>query len=224
MNYKLLIFSFLLLIGFQQSNAQSALDKIIIQDTLLPVDSISIQKEQKKKADKFSSTAVSINKSNEQLLKPTSKNPREIIPKKSAMYAALVPGLGQIYNRSYWKVPIVYGLVAVSTYFVIYNTNGYNEFRSIYANRYNNINTDKYYANYPQIEQIQYRRDSYKKQLDLTYMLSALGYLLQVVDANVDAHLKGFDISEDLSMQFRPSFQMTPMGVAPGVGCVINLK
>ena len=143
-----------------------------------------------------------------------------IIPKRSAFYSILFPGLGQINNRQYWKLPIVYGLLGAGVYFFQDNLKNYNRFRRIYINRKNLIFDDDY--PYFSLQQIQAERDYYKKFLDITVLLTAVGYGLQIMDANVFAHLKGFDISEDISLQWQPQFQTTPFGVAPGMGIALK--
>ena len=150
--------------------------------------------------------------------------PKVIVPKKAAMYATLVPGLGQIYNRDYWKVPIVYALVGTAVYFYVDNSNGYNEFRKVYSDRLNNVFTDKYYPT-RSLEQIKYQRDSYKKYLDMTVLYTGIGYVLTIIEANVDAHLNGFDVSEDISIRFQPTINANPFGGAiVGVGIKMNFK
>lgn len=143
-----------------------------------------------------------------------------IVPKRSAFYSILFPGLGQINNRQYWKLPIVYGLLGAGVYFFQDNLKNYNRFRRIYINRKNLIFNDDY--PYYDLQQIQNERDYYKKFLDITVLLTAVGYGLQIMDANVFAHLKGFDISDDISLQMKPSFQTTPLGISPGMGIALK--
>ncbi|RQO30895.1 hypothetical protein DBR32_09285 [Taibaiella sp. KBW10] len=146
-----------------------------------------------------------------------------IIPKRSAMYSMLFPGLGQLNNGQYWKLPIVYGLLGAGVYFFQDNLKGYNEFRRVYADRLNNIYTDKYVGRFDDTR-IKNERDYFKKYLDMTVLISVLGYGLQIMDANVSAHLKHFDISEDISFRVKPTFQPTPWGISPGVGIAFNFK
>lgn len=146
-----------------------------------------------------------------------------IIPKRSAMYSMLFPGLGQINNGQYWKLPVIYGLLGAGVYFFQDNLKGYNRFRSIYADRRNNIYTDKYVGIYDDTRVLN-ERDYYKKYLDMTVLIAAVGYGLQIMDANVFAHLKHFDISEDISFRMKPSFEPTPWGISPGVGIAFHLK
>jgi hypothetical protein len=142
-------------------------------------------------------------------------------PKKTAMYTAIVPGLGQIINKQYWKLPIIYGGLGVAGYFIITNTNEYNSFRKIYAGRLNNdpvaLSTNPNMS----LEEIKFYQDQAKSNLDMTVLFTVLGYGLQIMDALVFAHLKGFDVSEDISMKVGPSFKVNG---AVGIGLVLNFK
>lgn len=141
-------------------------------------------------------------------------------PKKIAMFSAIVPGLGQIKNKQYWKLPIIYGGLGVATYFIIDNKKNYNACRSEYAAR---LSTGKTYVDpefqYADAAALQRGIDYYKQNLDLTYLLTGIGYALQIVDAVVFAHLKGFDISEDITLHYKPV--ALPNGTL-GFGLVMN--
>ncbi len=127
-----------------------------------------------------------------------------LTPKKKAMFSAVVPGLGQIYNKEYWKLPIIYGGIGVAGYFYFYNYNEYNRYRKLYAGRLSNDPTAlATEPNFPN-DRIKFLMDSHRQDLDLTVLLSAVGYGLQIMDALVFAHLKNFDISDDISLRFKP--------------------
>ncbi|MNU20284.1 hypothetical protein D3C71_85250 [compost metagenome] len=138
-----------------------------------------------------------------------------VSPKRAGLYSMLLPGLGQISNKQYWKLPVVYGLLGTGIYFFQYNLSGYNEFRKVYADRLQNIYTDKYIHSIPDMATIKGRRDYHKRDLDLTVLLSVVGYGFQIIDAHVAAHLRGFDITPGLSCQFRPSVQYGLYGMIP---------
>ena len=139
------------------------------------------------------------------------------IPKKSALYSAMLPGAGQFYNRQYWKVPLVYAGVATSLYFLIDNTNNYRDYRKRYLNSLDPLGVpDEIYSG----RQLQILQDAYRRYLDLTILFTALGYTIQVLDALVYAHLKNFDVSKDISMHLAPVG--TPQGV--GLGLVVNFR
>lgn len=151
------------------------------------------------------------------------RKPFQPNPKKAGLYSALVPGLGQAYNRQYWKVPVVYAGLAIAGYFFIDNLNNYQSYRKAYIGRINNpYPTDKYAV--PKLiystDQLQQLQNDYSKYLDMTALFTTIGYALQVLDAVTSAHLKNFDISRDISMKVRPV--VIPNGI--GMGLVMNIK
>ncbi len=144
-------------------------------------------------------------------------------PKKSALYSAIFPGLGQLYNRQYWKLPIVYAGMAAAVYFLIDNSKNYQRYRSAYIARINNPNVQDEFTqlgsrqdvqNYVQVNQ-----NAYRKYLDMTILFTGLGYTLQVMDALAFAHLKNFDVSQNISMRVQPVAM--PNG-DPGLGLVMK--
>lgn len=124
-------------------------------------------------------------------------------PRKATLLAAVLPGSGQIYNKKYWKAPIVWGGMALCVYFIADNTKNYNTYSTAYIAELdgdpNTINTTVY--NVVQLDQLQ---ETYRRWRDLSYVSLAAVYLLQILDANVDAHLFYFDVNENLSMQVTP--------------------
>lgn len=150
---------------------------------------------------------------------PVIKPPFQPIPKKSALYSAVLPGAGQFYNRQYWKIPIIYAGVGAATYFLIDNTQQYQRYRQAYINRINNPTyRDEEFKN-RSTSDLKTLQDQYRKQLDLTILLTGVGYTLQVVDALAFAHLRNFDISKDISLRMQPV--ALPRG-DPGFGLVMN--
>ena len=148
----------------------------------------------------------------------TKKGPFQPNPKKAGLYSSIVPGLGQLYNRQYWKIPIVYVAVGVAGYFFIDNLNNYQAYRKAYIGRINNpYPTDKYVGLYSD-SQLQQLQNDYNKFLDLTVLFSTLGYALQIMDAVTSAHLKNFDISRDISLRMKPVATQTGIGL----GLVMN--
>ena len=125
-------------------------------------------------------------------------------PKKAALMSTFVPGLGQVYNKKYWKTPIIYAGLGTLTYFIINNNDQYNKFRLAYKYRTdsdpNTIDNLSYYSD----EQLKINREYYRSNLELSVILTGALYLLNIVDASVDAHLFKFNISEDLSLHISP--------------------
>lgn len=128
-------------------------------------------------------------------------------PRKAAFYSAVLPGLGQIYNRQFWKLPLVYAAIGVSTGVFIFNMDKYTEFRNAYRARVANANNPEYLDPYPRYsgEDLKYLRDAYRQYVDYSVLVFVAAYALQIVDATVFAHLRQFDISDDLSMRISPT-------------------
>ena len=171
-----------------------------------------------------SAQQIKISNDSLQVTAPVPKVDRS--PKKASIYAALFPGLGQIYNRKYWKLPIVYGGYAGLIYVLGWNNNNYKDFFQGYRiiSQYNNTVTmkpeerkflDNLIKN-PSISldnpstfkyistQLKSGKDYYRRNRDLTIIGIAALHVLSIIDASVDANLFDFDISDDLSMRIEP--------------------
>lgn len=123
-------------------------------------------------------------------------------PKKASILSAVLPGAGQIYNKKYWKVPIIYGLGGFLVYNTIQQNNNYQYFKKELLNVLNGgISKEGYSAN-----QLTLLKNQSKKWRDLSIAGVVLVYILNIIDANVDAHLKTFDVSDDLSLNISPNF------------------
>lgn len=125
--------------------------------------------------------------------------------KRATTLAMMFPGAGQFYNKSYWKVPIVVGTFATMGYLIDWNNRMYQRMRTAY----NNPN-DNEFANNPGYawltrDGIRSRRDQARRNRDLCIILTGAVYLLSVVEAHVDAQMKDFDISDDLSLRVEPT-------------------
>jgi len=136
-------------------------------------------------------------------------------PKVAALRSAIFPGLGQIYNKKYWKLPIVYGAMGVSTGVFFYNLKQYKATRFAYRVKYNmRVNkTDSalYSSIKPTLEplseeSLRFYRNQFRRDIDYSVIFFLVLWGLNVVDATVDAHLKSFDVSPDLSLQFKPGY------------------
>ncbi len=137
--------------------------------------------------------------------------------KKATTLACIFPGAGQIYNRSYWKVPFVIGGFASMIYCIDWNNRGFQRFKKAYnlladyeANpeKYPDGPTDEFHGRYSATF-IKNLRDSYRRNRDLCIIITGALYVLQIIDAHVDAHLKDYDISDDLSMNLEPLVDYT---------------
>ncbi len=136
---------------------------------------------------------------------------KEHNPKKAAIFSAVLPGLGQAYNKKYWKIPIVY--VGIGTIYYIADMNGdnYREFRDAYDYQMG-INTDvseeaiEYASKYSGSNLITLR-DSYRRDMELSWIIMALWYGINIIDATVDAHFFEYDIGDDLTLKVEPVIQ-----------------
>ncbi|MFR9591699.1 MAG: DUF5683 domain-containing protein [Rikenellaceae bacterium] len=132
--------------------------------------------------------------------------------KKATTLAMICPGAGQIYNGSYWKLPFVVGGFATMIYVIDWNNRGYVRFKKAYALRYDyDVNPDDYdgasadeFGGRYTAAYLKSLRNSYRRNRDLCIIMTAGLYILQVIDAHVDAHLRDYDISDDLTMNIDP--------------------
>lgn len=123
--------------------------------------------------------------------------------KKATTLAMICPGAGQLYNKSYWKVPIVVGAFATMGYVIDWNARGYKRYRTAY-NQVVNGQPDEFEGRYS-ADYLKNMKDNFRRNRDLCIILTGALYLLNVVDAHVDAHLKDYDISDDLSVRLEPT-------------------
>ena len=131
-------------------------------------------------------------------------NAHKPIPKRAGLYSACLPGLGQAYNRQYWKVGLVYAGSAVITGFLISNYREFHKYRKVYIGMIdNNPETPDTYNNYT-VEDVKYLQDSYRKYFEYSVLTAVVGYVINILDAFIAAHLKGFDMGKDISLQVTP--------------------
>lgn len=122
-------------------------------------------------------------------------------PGRATLYSALLPGLGQIYNGEYFKVPIYWGCLMGATHFLVNNNTNYKRFKRIH----NEATTDPNYTGSISGETAKWYRDEYRRYRDYSIVATALFYLLQVIDANVFAYMHDFEVSDDISMNLEPA-------------------
>ncbi len=129
-------------------------------------------------------------------------------PVKATWMSAALPGLGQYYNRKYWKIPVVYAGFGVLGYFIASNKHEYDRYRNAYAESYilgeNAINSDNELVRNYTSEQLLSQREYYQSNLELSYIITVAWYMVQIIDAVVDAHLYNFDVSDNLSLEVQP--------------------
>lgn len=160
-----------------------------------------------------------------------------LAPSKAAFYSAVLPGLGQVYNKKYWKAPIVWGAIGAGIYGYTFYDGRYKEFRTAFKRRKAGFTDDIFYDLRPndgitptspdiddqRLERLQNDRQNDR---DLTLLVTIFLYALNVVDANVDAHLKQFNISDDLGwkMDLQPYLTANPLNNDPNYGLALTIR
>lgn len=151
-------------------------------------------------------------------------------PHRATIYSMILPGLGQGYNKKYWKIPVIYTGFGVFAYFIAFNNKEYQQWKEAYIYAIENPDGDvppinDYYEKYgydPDI--LREQKDYYRRNRDLTYILTGLWYLINVLDAAVDAHLMTWNVDDDLSIRVEPEFYQPTYGFKPGGGLKLLLK
>ena len=132
-------------------------------------------------------------------------------PNTAALYSAALPGLGQAYNNKYWKIPIFYGGAVVIGYYISYNNKLYKQYRDGLIALIDG--DDRTVPFDPKLDAKTYQRavDYWRRNRDLLAIGAVLVYVLNIVDAHVDAHLELFTVDDDISLNLEPSFDQTAM-------------
>jgi hypothetical protein len=182
---------------------------VIAQDSLLKKESATLLEESKKPEES----------------KDTTINYAKI----AATRSAILPGLGQIYNKKYWKLPIVYGALGTTAFVFAYNLKNYKDLKQAYIGKYN-ARTQQDSTEYKKInpkllplseESLRFNRDQFRRNADYSVLVFAIIWGLNVLDAAVDAHLKTFDVSEDLSLKIKPGH--SDMAGTNGISLVLKI-
>lgn len=145
-------------------------------------------------------------------------------PHKATIRSAILPGWGQAYNHEYWKLPIVYGALAVPGSLFIYNNKWYQRTKDAYNILINGGDTSEIYSDLKGISasNMQSYRNSFRKNRDYSALFFLLVWGLNVADATVFAHLKDFDVSNDLSMHIQPDYNISTR--TPSLSVALNFK
>jgi len=165
-----------------------------------------------------------------------SKAPFKPDPKKAYLMAAIFPGVGQVYNRQYWKLPVVYGGFCRFLYAISWNSKNYSDYRNAYFDIVldkerdptgehpenwsqswqdfipANVDPAKYFTNTMFQSNLKSGKDFYRRNRDLSIILSIAFYLICVADSYVDAQMYDFDVSPDISFRFSPEIRPAPVG------------
>ena len=147
-----------------------------------------------------------------------SNNIDPLTPAKAAFYSAILPGLGQAYNKKYWKIPLVYGAIGTSLYFYIDNNKKYHQYRGAYKRRLEGYSDDNY--TYLDNTRLIAGQKFYQRNRDLSALVTLAFYALNIIDANVDAALLQFNVDENLSV--RPIIYPNDVTFKTNVGLTLN--
>ena len=145
-------------------------------------------------------------------------------PGKAALLSATIPGLGQAYNKKYWKIPLVWAGLATFGYFIVWNNNEYQFYR---RNLIYEIEQVPDFPNETGLSQstLKSARDQFRRNRDQLVLYGILFYFVQIVDAHVDAHLIEFDVNQELSVRLEPGYiPLSTGGSQIGMSLKIKLK
>ena len=145
-------------------------------------------------------------------------------PKKATILSACLPGAGQIYNKKYWKVPIVWAGIGTSLYVAQLQKENYHFYRDEYLLELGYPNTQSQFHGQATESSLRDVKDSYRTWMETAYVVAGVFYILQILDANVDAQLMTFDVSDDLSLNFIPEGIPNQMNPQPTMGMTFALK
>jgi hypothetical protein len=149
---------------------------------------------------------------------------------KAVIMSAVLPGLGQVYNQKYWKVPIIYAAIGTLTYFIIDYNKKYNTFVKAYNDYLSKDSTRTSYLNIRGLANFEDKtyflksyRDFYRRWRDLDVLILAGVYVLNIIDANVDAHFFTFEIGDDISLNVKP-YIFEPVKNSNYLGLSLNIN
>jgi len=148
-----------------------------------------------------------------------------LAPSKAAFYSAVLPGLGQAYTGKYWKIPIVYGALGTGIGIAIWNENQFNEIRDIYKNRLLGITTDRFFDQETgeaivSNDALVSAFENHQKQKELSILITVIIYALNIIDANVTAHLQQYNLNKNLAVN--PQFKLDDFVTGPNYGLSLS--
>ena len=143
-------------------------------------------------------------------------------PSKAAFYSAVIPGLGQVYNNKIWKLPIVYTAIGVSAYSFDFNKKKYWSYRNAYKRRKAGFSDDEFQGIIINDDRLLDGQNFHRRYKDLSMVFLVGFYFLNILDANIDAHLLDYNVDENLS--FGPYHESTENFYTTSLGMKIKLK
>ena len=161
----------------------------------------------------------------EQVLSERSEKEKVHSPRKATILSAVVPGLGQVYNRKYWKAGLLYAGLATSIYFIIDNNDKYKTYKNAYTSRVDgdSTTTDAFVGIYTD-NNLLTLQNFYRRNRDLSWIITVGLYIINIVDANIDAHLFEFDVSDELTLNVQPRAMNIPGTGKNSLGLQLYLR
>lgn len=148
-----------------------------------------------------------------------SKEINPLSPAKAAFFSAVLPGMGQAYNKKYWKIPLVYGAMGTSMYYYNWNNKKYHDFRDAYKSRLAGFNNDQY--QFLDDSRLVAAQRFYQRNRDMSLLLTVAFYILNIVDANIDSHLLQFNVNDNLSLN--PKMEQNDLNFRTTFGLALNI-
>ena len=143
-------------------------------------------------------------------------------PAKAAFYSAVLPGLGQVYNKRYWKLPLIYGGIGVSIYYYDLNNKNFKRYRNAYKRRLAGFSDDEFQDVIFDNDRLIDGMNFYKQYRDQSMLFVIGTYFLNILDANIDAHLKQYNINQNLSL--KPYMDQNPIVADHHFGVSLNFN
>ncbi len=151
----------------------------------------------------------------------TKKEIDPLSPSKAAFYSAILPGLGQAYNKKYWKIPFVWGGIGAGIYFYVSNDKQFDRYRDAYKRRLAGFKDDEFY-DVVSTDGLIRAQEQFRRNKEISLLVTLGIYALNIIDANVDAHLLQFNVDENLSLS--PHYQYNEMENTSDLGLTLNFK
>lgn len=158
--------------------------------------------------------------------KEENNNQKTHSPKRASLYSAVLPGLGQAYNRKYWKMPIIYAGFGTLYFITKDNTREYKKFLEAYRYVVNKdtVPISNEYINRYNEPQLLQGKNLYRRNVEIGYILAGALYILNIIDASVDAHLFDYDVSDNLSLRLEPVLLRDPVAAQHVTGMALTIR
>lgn len=173
----------------------------------------------------FAQDSTKVNSKKREKPKKEARSFENHSPKKAALLSTILPGAGQVYNRKnwFWKVPIIYGGLGTLTYFAVTNNKFYIQSRDAF-NSWNGTPVTIDGVSITTESRLKAFKDSYRRNRDFSYFMMAGLYALQILDANIEAHLIDFRVDENLLLSLRPHLEPTTTSTSFGLSLTLKHK